>query len=152
MFVTWGEGRNVFTGGQRGGEYQLGVLCARMCAQDPYFAPSTPFLLRALEKWQLGFLFFCLVSLYLLFRICPTCLHTAIFSPIQFLCILLHEERCVPVQTLQLGNKRSQVAGRPVSILACSGEGGCSVTQSCLTLCDPMNCSMARLPCPSPSP
>ena len=27
-----------------------------------------------------------------------------------------------------------------------------SVAQSCLTLCDPMNCSMARPPCPSPAP
>ena len=26
-----------------------------------------------------------------------------------------------------------------------------SVTQSCLTLCDPMNCSMPRYPCPSPT-
>ena len=28
----------------------------------------------------------------------------------------------------------------------------CSVTQSCLTLCNPMDCSMPGLPCPSPSP
>ena len=28
----------------------------------------------------------------------------------------------------------------------------CSVTQSCLTLCDPMDYSIARLPCPSLSP
>ena len=28
----------------------------------------------------------------------------------------------------------------------------CSVTQLCLTLCDPMDCSTARLPCPSPAP
>ena len=28
----------------------------------------------------------------------------------------------------------------------------CSVTQSCLTLCDPMDCSTARLPCPSLTP
>ena len=28
----------------------------------------------------------------------------------------------------------------------------CSVTQLCLTLCDPMECSTARLSCPSPSP
>ena len=27
-----------------------------------------------------------------------------------------------------------------------------SVAQSCLALCDPMDCSMARLPCPSPTP
>ena len=27
-----------------------------------------------------------------------------------------------------------------------------SVAQSCLTLCDPMDCSMPRLPCPSPTP
>ena len=27
-----------------------------------------------------------------------------------------------------------------------------SVTQSCPTLCDPMDCRHARLPCPSPSP
>ena len=28
----------------------------------------------------------------------------------------------------------------------------CSVAQSCLTLCDPMDWQQARLPCPSPSP
>ena len=28
----------------------------------------------------------------------------------------------------------------------------CSVAQSCLTLCDTTDCSMPRLPCPSPSP
>ena len=28
----------------------------------------------------------------------------------------------------------------------------CSVTESCLTLYDPMDCSTPRLPCPSPSP
>ena len=28
----------------------------------------------------------------------------------------------------------------------------CSLTKSCLILCDPRDCSMARLPCPSPSP
>ena len=27
-----------------------------------------------------------------------------------------------------------------------------SAAQSCLALCDPMDCSMARLPCPSPTP
>ena len=27
-----------------------------------------------------------------------------------------------------------------------------SVAQSCLALCDPMDCSTARLPCPSPTP
>ena len=27
-----------------------------------------------------------------------------------------------------------------------------SVAQSCLTLCNPMNCKHARLPCPSPTP
>ena len=28
----------------------------------------------------------------------------------------------------------------------------CSITQLCLTLCDPMNLQHTRLPCPSPSP
>ena len=41
---------------------------------------------------------------------------------------------------------------RPVLILASRGEGCCSVAQLCLTLCNPMNCSSARLPCPSISP
>ena len=35
----------------------------------------------------------------------------------------------------------------PLSCCCC-----CSVTKSSLTLCDPMDCSITRLPCPSPSP
>ena len=58
---------------------------------------NTLLLLWALQKWQLGFL----VSLYLLPRICPSCVHAVSFSPIRFLCILLLQERVVQVQVLQ---------------------------------------------------
>ena len=34
----------------------------------------------------------------------------------------------------------------------CSSLQFSSVIQSCLTLCDPMDCSMPGLPCPSPTP
>ena len=37
---------------------------------------------------------------------------------------------------------------REVSIIICKCLCFCSVTQSCLTLCDPMDCSMAGLPVP----
>lgn len=44
--------------------------------------------------------------LYLLSRICAGLpKHTAIFSPVWFLCILLREEGCVQVQALQLCSK-----------------------------------------------
>ena len=74
------------------------VLSAGGHAQYPAFATNTQFLLPALQKWQLGFLSFCIfwiLNLPQLHR------HTVIFSPIQFLCILLLEERCVQVQALQ---------------------------------------------------
>ena len=81
MFLMLGEG---------------GVEC-RGHAQYPAFVPNTLLLLKALQKWLLGFL----VSLYLLSRIYPNCTDTIIFSSIQFLCTLLLEERCVQVQALQ---------------------------------------------------
>ena len=66
-------------------------------ARYPAFAPDSLLSLRALQKWQLGFL----VSLYLLSIILPKLrMHAVIFSPIQFLCILLLEERCAQVQAL----------------------------------------------------
>ena len=75
------------------------VLCAGgMC--------SSLLLLRTLQKWQ----FSSLVSLYLSSKIFPNCcMHAVIFSPIQFLCILLLKERYVQVQTLQHCSKGSQV-------------------------------------------
>ena len=58
LFVTWGEGRNVSTGGQRGGEYQLGgTMCKDvctgplLCSQHPIFAPGS-------LKVAIGFSFF----------------------------------------------------------------------------------------------
>ena len=60
------------------------------------------------KLWQLGFL----ISLYLLgSEFAPTVHAPVIFSPIQFLCILLLEERCVQVQALQLFSEGSQVPG-----------------------------------------
>ena len=94
-FLVWGKGRGV----NRSGRWDsLGglptpqmVLCAGgMC--------SSLLLLRTLQKWQ----FSSLVSLYLSSKIFPNCcMHAVIFSPIQFLCILLLKERYVQVQTLQ---------------------------------------------------
>ena len=46
----------------RGFAHCLGGVVCRGHAQYPAFAPNTPFLLQALQKWQLG----SLVSLYLL--------------------------------------------------------------------------------------
>ena len=64
------------------------------------FVPDHLLSLWALQKGQLGFL----VSLYLLVHNLAQLLkHVVIFSPIQFLCILLLEERCVQMQTLQQG-------------------------------------------------
>ena len=54
---------------------------------------STLLLLQALQKWQLGFL----VSLYLLGPDFAPSMQAVIFSPIQFLCILLLKERCAQV-------------------------------------------------------
>ena len=57
---------------------------------------STLLLLPAFQKWQLGFFF----GLFLSFvqNLPQRHLDAVIFSPIQFLCILLLEERCVQVQ------------------------------------------------------
>ena len=52
-------------------------------------------------------------SLYLLSRICPTCPMCAVnFNPIECLCILLLEERCVQVQSTAAQNPRSQSVSR----------------------------------------
>ena len=79
-----------------------GVVC-RGHAQYPAFAPYALFLLQVLQKWQLGFF-----GLFVSFgsRICPNCtMHTVIFSPMQFLCILLLEERCLGASTAALAAK-----------------------------------------------
>ena len=84
-----------------------GVLCRRH-VQYPAFAPDTLFLLQVLQKGQLGFLVF----LCLLVQNLPQLhVHAVIFSPIQFLCILLLEEMFVQVQALQHCSKGSQVPG-----------------------------------------
>ena len=68
---------------------------------------STLLLLRALQKWQLGFF-----GLFVSFsKALPRLrMRAVIFSPIQFLCVLLLEERCVQVQALQHCSKGSHVA------------------------------------------
>ena len=67
-----------------------------------------------LQKWQLGFL----VSLYLFVQNLPQPhLLEVIFSPIQFLCILLLKERCVQVQALQQRVPGSQVPNLSHSLL-----------------------------------
>ena len=73
-----------------------GIMC-KGHAQCPDFAPETQFLLLAPQKWQLGPFVF--VSLGPEFA---TNAHAhCYFSPIQFLCILYLEERCVQVPALQ---------------------------------------------------
>ena len=66
MFLIWGESRGVSRGQAEAWlkcfAHSLGGVVCRERAQDPAFAPNTPCLLWALQKWQLGFL----VSLYLL--------------------------------------------------------------------------------------
>lgn len=66
-------------------------------AQYPTFASNTPFLLLAPQKWQLDPFVF--VSLGPEFA---TNAHAhCYFSPIQFLCVLYLEERCVQAPALQ---------------------------------------------------
>ena len=58
---------------------------------------STLLLLLALQKWQLGF------SLFVSFvqNLPGLCILTVIFSPLEFLCVLLPEQTFVQVQALQ---------------------------------------------------
>ena len=63
-----------------------------MCSTMLVF-PTSSSSVQALQKRQLGFRFICIF--------CPEFAPTLIFSPIQFLCIFLLEERCVQVQELQ---------------------------------------------------
>ena len=78
----------------------LGVDLCRGHAQYPAFAPGS-------SKVAVGF-FGLFISFG--FRNLPHLpMHTVIFSPIQFLCILLLEERCVQVQGLQHCRKECQV-------------------------------------------
>ena len=104
MFLVWGEGRGVSRASWpeawlRWSAHPLGGVC-RAHAQYPAFAPDTQFLLPALQKWQLGFLF--LAFLYLIVRNLPRLgLHAVIFPPLQFLYDLLLEETFVQVQALQ---------------------------------------------------
>ena len=102
----------------------------RVCPDvHPAFPPNPILLLWTLQKWQLGFS----VSLHLLLRICPNCACTVIFSPVWFLCILLLEERCVQVQTLQHSSEGSQSPACPMTTLSPTG----SEPQPCVvgTLC-----------------
>ena len=72
----------------------------RACAHSTLLLLLTPCFGSRLFKSDSGFF-----GLFVSFgsRICPQlCIHMVIFSPIQFLCILLLEERCVQVQALQL--------------------------------------------------
>ena len=61
-----------------------------VCSPHPDFAPGS-------SKLPLGIL----VSASLLQNLPQMCMHTAPYSPLQFLCILLLEERCVQVQAWQ---------------------------------------------------
>ena len=83
-----------------------GVVCRGhgtvpcFCSQHPVFAPGS-------SEVAVG-----IFGLFVSFgsRICPSCpMHTVIFSSIQFLCILLLEERCVQIQALQHCSRGSQV-------------------------------------------
>ena len=73
-------------------------------------------------------------------RICPQLhIHMVIFHPIQFLFILLLEERCIHVQALQLRVPvplGRQLSTQCYSITSKSGSVSCSVMS---TLCDPMD-------------
>ena len=121
LFLMWGEGRGV-SRGRAGGvawvffsplrwcfvQGACAVPC--FCSWPPAFAPGS-------SKGAVGFF-----GLFLSFvqnlpqhahscpnmQCCPN-MHTVIFSPIQFLCILLLEERCVQGQALQHCSKGSQV-------------------------------------------
>ena len=74
--------------------------------QYPAFALDTWFLLQALHKWQLGFF-----SLFVSFvqNLPQLHRHKLIFSPLEFLCIFLFQEKCVHIQLLQHWSKGSQV-------------------------------------------
>ena len=78
--------------------HPLGGVESRGHVQCSPFAPDPLILLLALQKWQLGFLVFLYLIVYNLSQ-----LHmgTVIFSPSQFLCILLLKETFVQVQALQ---------------------------------------------------
>ena len=79
--------------GRRGGLGVLPIPLVVLCAGG---MGSTLLLLRALQKWQLGFL----VVLYLLSRICPSCACTQLFlAPYSFLvfyCLRRGVSRCKP--------------------------------------------------------
>ena len=77
-----------------------------------------------------------LVSLYLLGLECAPNVHASIFSPIQFLCVLLFEDRCVQVQALQQrvpGPSLSQRGGRSQGVAGAylqTGRGGSAEDES----------------------
>ena len=100
-----------------------GVVCWGH-AQYPAFAPDTLLLLWALQKWQLGYfgLFVSFVQ-----NLPQLHMHLVIFSHIQFLCILLLEERCVQVQALQHCSKGSQV---PACLIRTNDKFTLSVTNT----------------------
>ena len=109
-FLTSGEGRGVSRDPAEGRlkwfAHPLGCVVCRGHAQYPAFAPHPLLLLPALQRWQLGFL----VSFYLVVQNLPQLhMHTVIFSPLSFLCILLLKETFVQVQALQHCSKGSQV-------------------------------------------
>ena len=110
MLLIQGEDRGM-SRGQSGGvvrwfAHPLGGVEFRGHTQYPAFALDTLFLLQALQKRQLGF--FCLLVSFV--QNLPQ-LHRrkVIFSPLEFLCIFLFEERCVQIQVLQHCTKGSQV-------------------------------------------
>ena len=67
-----------------------GILC-RGHVQYPAFAPDTLFLLQALQKGKLVFLFF---LYHVICNFPQQSMHKVILSLSQFLCILLLKETC----------------------------------------------------------
>ena len=98
----------------------LGGAERRGHAQCPAFAPSS-------SEVAVGFLIF----LYLVVHNLPQlCMHAAIFSPFQFLCIFLLEEMFVQVQALQqrVPGHRSQPVSDLIEPKGTFGSGEvCSV-------------------------
>ena len=112
MFLIWSEGRSVSRCRPEGWlwcfAHPLGEVECWDHVQYPAFAPNPSLLLQAPQKQQLVFWSLCI---FWVKNLPQLWVHTVIFSPIQFLCVLLLKERCVQVQVLQLCSKGSQVPG-----------------------------------------
>ena len=125
LFLICAEGRGVSRGLARG---VASVVCPLLrwrsmqgaCAV-PCFCSLSPVLKSGSRKKVVVGVFGFSVSLGLE---CAPNVHASIFSPIQFLCVLLLEDRCVQVQALQQrvpGPSLSQREGRSQGVAG--GEG-----------------------------